>query len=107
MRRSHATRTMSLHSLSSPYCAQAFLESVEQVQRDMQYGDGAGSQDSFHDHLDGSSSPFLEPFDSVLMEAKVIRMTYNTSEWSLFQRLLVLSLLWSCVVFFFFLKKMI
>ena len=31
--------------------------------------------DSFHDHLDGIGSPFLEPFDSVLMKAKVVRMT--------------------------------
>ena len=46
-----------------------------------------GSQDSFHDHLDGKSLPF----DSVLLEEKVFRMR----EWSLFQRPLILSLLWS------------
>ena len=37
----------------------------------------------------------LEPFNSVLMEAKVKRMTCNTSEWSLFQLALLLSWLWS------------
>ena len=31
----------------------------------------------------------------LLVEAKIIRMTCNTSKWSLFQRALLLSLLWS------------
>ena len=49
------------------------------------------SQDSFHEHLDGRGSSFLETFDAVLVEAKVIRMTCNTSEWSVFQQALLLS----------------
>ena len=36
----------------------------------------------------------MEMFDAVLMEANVTRMTFHTSEWSLFQRALLPSLLW-------------
>ena len=56
----------------------------------------SGFQDSFHEHLGGRDLSSLEPFDVMLMEAKVIRMTHNTSERSLsFQWALFLSLLWS------------
>ena len=45
--------------------------------------DAQDSQDSFPEHLGGRGLSCLEPFDVKLLEAKVVRMTYNTSEWSL------------------------